>query len=114
MTKRLIDRDPVTGAAVWYEYDYGLDKDIITHEQPVESIIERNIRAANDDDKTARGIKNDFWHYGDIPDIVWLKWKHETGKDLYLRENWGELFAKLNHPDYAYLRQTRKIHTVKE
>ena len=75
MTRRLIDRDPITGEAVWYEYKASDDSATITHEQNVQPIIERNLAAQNDDDKTKRGIKNDWWKYAEIPNIVWIKWR---------------------------------------
>jgi hypothetical protein len=110
MTKRLIDRDPITGEAVWYEYRAADDSAVITHTQDVQSILERNIASANDDAKTARGIKQDFWKYAEIPNIVWIKWKQERGVDIFDKNQKKELFALLNSPEYSYLKTTRKFH----
>lgn len=113
MTRRLIDRDPLTGEAVWYEYRAADDSAVITHTQDIEPIIKRNIRSANDDDKTKRGIKKDIWKYAEIPNIVWLKWMHKYGVDVYKRENEQLLFRLLNDPEYRHLKTTSKYHDVR-
>ncbi len=110
MTKRLIDRDPITGEAVWYQYTASDDSAVITHTQEVDFIIDRNIASANDEAKTARGIKQDWWKYAEIPNIVWIKWKQEKGVDIFDKGQKKELFKLLNDPEYAYLKTTRKYH----
>lgn len=110
MTKRLIDRDPLTGEAVYYTYRASDDSATITHEQDVESLIDTNIAWANDDGKTTRGIRNDWWKYASIPNIVWLKWKQEKGIDIFDKSNGRELFKLLNDPEYKYLKTTAKYH----
>lgn len=112
MTKRLIDRDPITGVECWYEYQPSTDSATISHVQDVSMILDRNKIAANDDDKTKRGFKNDWWKYADIPAGVWLKWKLEKGVDIFNRGHKKELFKLLNDPDYRYLKTTSKHHSV--
>lgn len=110
MTKRLIDRDPITGEAVWYEYRHSDDSAVITHTQDVEQILDRNIISANDDDKTKRGIKKDFWKYAEIPNIVYVKWLIEKGVDIFNPGHRKEMFKLLNSPEYRYLKTTSKYH----
>lgn len=111
MTRRLIDRDPITGEAVWYEYSAINDTATITHEQDVAPILEGNVIKAADDDRTARGIKRDFWHYARVPNIVWLKWKQEKGIDIFNPGQKKELFKLLNDPEYKFLKTTAKTHS---
>ena len=113
MTRRLIDRDPITGEAVWYEYSHADDSCTITHTQDVDDILDRNIACANDDDKTKRGIKNDFWKYAEIPNIVYVKWLVEKGVDIFNPAHKKEMFKLLNSPEYRYLKTTSKYHDVR-
>lgn len=108
--RRLIDRDPITGEAVWYEYRASEDAAVITHEQDVSAVLEKNILSANDDDKTKRGIKNDWWKYASIPNIVAIKWKQERGVDIFDKNHSAEMFKLLNDPEFKYLKTTAKFH----
>jgi len=110
MTKRLIDRDPLTGEAVYFQYHASDDSATITHEQDVSSLLETNIASANDVEKTMRGIKQDWWKYASIPNIVWLKWKQEKGVDIFDKNNSAKMFELLNDPEYKYLKTTGKYH----
>ena len=113
MTKRLIDRDPLTGEAVWYEYKAADDSATITHTQDVAPLLERNRVQAADSDLTAKGIKRDFWRYASIPNIVWLKWKQEKGVDIFDPAHRKAMFALLNDPEYRLLKTTEKHHDVR-
>jgi hypothetical protein len=113
MTKRLIDRDPITGEAVWYEYKASDDSATITHTQDVSAILDSNIAMANDPDKTARGIKGDLWKYASIPNVVYVKWLQEKGVDIFNRAHRKEMFRLLNSPEYKYLKTTNKVHNVR-
>ena len=108
--KRLLDRNPITGETVWHEYNAAQNATIITHEQDVSPLLERNVVAANDDDKTKRGIKNDWWKYASIPNIVAMKWKAEKGVDIFNRDHQQAMFKLLNDPEYKYLKATAKHH----
>lgn len=110
MSKRLIDRNPITGEAVWYDFDRATDRAVITHTQDVDWILDRNKAAANDDDKTKRGIKNDWWKYATIPNVVLIDWKQRLGVDFDNPNHQKKVFALLNSPDYQYLKATSKHH----
>ncbi len=110
MTKRLIDRNPLTGEAVWWEYQASDDSATITHTQDVDILLDRNVASANDDDKTKTGIRNDWWKYASIPNIVAIKWLQEKGVDILNRDHKAAMFKLLNDPEYRWLKTTAKHH----
>lgn len=107
---RLIDRDPVTGEAVWYEFDQHTEQATITHTQDVSAILDANKVAEADSWKTQRGIKNDWWKYASIPNVVWVEWKQKHGVDLFNKDHEKAVFKLLNSPEYRYLKATAKYH----
>ena len=113
MARMLIDRDPFTGEAVWYEFNHATEHAIITHEQDTSRIIEANKTDSNDDDRTKAGIKRDWWHYARVPNVVILEWKQKYGVDFYNRNHRKRVFELLNHPDYRLLKTTNKFHSEK-
>jgi hypothetical protein len=108
--RRLIDRNPITGEAVWYDFDRATDRAVITHTQDVTPLLDRNKEAANDTDKTRRGIKRDWWKYASIPNVVLIDWKQRLGVDFDNQDHQKKIFQLLNSPDYAYLKTTTKHH----
>lgn len=111
MAKMLIDRDPFTGEAVWYEFNHAEQRAVLTHEQPVTRIIENNKFDINDDDRTAKGMKRDWWHYARVPNTVIVKWQQELGVDFWNPDHRKKVFKLLNDPEYAYLKSTSKVHS---
>jgi hypothetical protein len=110
MARMLIDKDPFTGESVWYDFDHGSLRATITHEQPVARIIDNNIADANDTERTAAGIKRDWWHYARVPNTVIVDWKQKHGVDFYNPDHRKRVFQLLNSPDYRYLKTTHKHH----
>ena len=108
--RRLIDRNPLTGEEVWYQFDPSTEQATITHEQSVAGMIDKNITAANDEDKTRRGIKNDWWKYASVPNVVQIEWRQKYGVDMFNRDHQKAVFKLLNSPDYRYLKCTTKTH----
>lgn len=111
--RRALDINPLTGETVWFE-DTQDGNFSITHEQVVDDILERNKKLANDTDRTKHGIKEEWFHYATIPNIIQMKWSQEIGGDIMARENRKELFKRLNDPEFKYLKTTHARHTVKE
>lgn len=111
--KRLIDFDPLTQESVWMDVDEVNGTFDLHHSQPVEHILENNRRLANDTDYTKKGIKDDWWHYASIPNIVIQEWSKKVGGDILSKKYEKELFKFLNSPDYAYLRSTHGKHSAK-
>ena len=107
--RRLLDYNPITGERTVFEYGAD-DRMVITHEQDIASIIDGNKRLANDDSITAKGIKNDMWHYASIPNALIVKWKQELGVDVFNKNHRKRVFRLLNSPEYRYLKTTSKHH----
>lgn len=111
--KRLLDYDPITGVSCYYEHK--AENVVLTHEQDaslVQSILDANKMDASDQDKTKRGIKQDWWKYASIPTIVEVEWLQKYGVSLDNPAHKKKIFELLNHPDYKYLKATDKIHTI--
>lgn len=113
MAKRLLDYDPIRGVSCYMEYQASTDSVTMTHEQDVAAVLDANKRQAADEDKTRRGIKNDWWKYASVPAIVEVEWLNKYGVILDNPEHKQRVFELLNHPDYKYLKTTNKVHVVK-
>ncbi len=113
MSKELLSFDPFTGMRVWFDYDAAEDETQLYYEQEeqlVEEILSDNKSMANDPEYTRNGIRDSMWHYASIPVGVVTKWLIEDGIDVYKKEHWPAVGRKLNDPEYAYLKTTRKKH----
>jgi hypothetical protein len=80
--------------------------------QDCTGILDNTNELRNDDQYSKDGIKGGFWHYGQVPVVVQMKWLSEYGsKDWPMRPgNEKLLFRLLNSPEYRYLKTTNKIH----
>jgi len=99
-----------------FHYDDITDKCHIEYKQDVTPLLERSKKLANDESYSKKGIKDDWWHFANIPAVIQLKWIQEYGEknDPMKPENEPLLFRLLNSPEYRYLKATNKIHLVKE
>ena len=86
------------------------DTAIIYSEQDVGLILDINKALANDGDITKRGIKECWWRYFTIPNIVIEKWLNEYGLDVYNKDHWKDVFKKVNEPEWKWLKTTSKMH----
>lgn len=109
--RRLLDFNPLTQEACWFEFKDGCIE--LTNEQDISGVIEANKMMANDDQYTRDGIKQDWWHYARIPNIIAFKWLKEEGIDIWNKNHKKRVFEKLNDPEYRYLKVTHKKHTAK-
>lgn len=109
----LIDKNPLTGESVWYEFNHATEHAVVTHEQEVAKIIDNNIDDQNDTWRTQEGIKRDWWHYARVPNTVIVEWKQKLGVDFYNPAHKKKVFELLNHPDYRMLKTTHKVHREK-
>ena len=98
------------GLTVWFDYNELTDETTLEYEQDVEPILELNKAQANDDSFTKQGIKDEMWKYASIPNGVAMKWLIEEGLDIYDDNAWPQIYAKLNDPQYQYLKTTTKHH----
>jgi hypothetical protein len=100
----------MTGITTSVDYIPESDKTVVIREQDASLIIEANKVLQNNDDLTKGGIKNSWWHYAQIPNIVIEKWKSEHGVDLFNKDHQKAVFKLLNDPQYKYLKTTTKYH----
>ena len=108
--KRLLDHDNFSGLSTYHNYDELTDTTTLEYVQDVEPILNNNKALQNDEDYTKQGIKNEFWHYGNIPVIIQMKWLKEHNVDIYKKEDWPRILKLMNDPDYKYLKTTTKHH----
>jgi hypothetical protein len=78
----------------------------VTRSVDVEGNLDYSKALAKDEDVTRNGIKNEFWHYAHIPNVILEKWALE-GVNI---NDPKELVKKVNSPDYAYFKTTSKYH----
>ncbi len=93
-----------------FDYIPETDTTVIGREQDCSLILEANKALQNDESITQQGIKNSWWHYGQIPNIVIEKWKNEHGVDVFNKDHQKAVFRLLNQPEYRYLKTTTKMH----
>ena len=100
----------MTGITTYFDYDHLHDETLIMREQDVSSILEANKAMQNEEQTTKDGIKNSWWHYAQVPNIVIEKWLTEYGVDFYNKDHKKKIFWLLNQPEYRYLKTTTKMH----
>lgn len=98
--KRLLDYDPATGLAEYHSYDEATDTTVVSCEQDVEPILDRNKAAAN----TASGPMGDMVHVASIPSSIQLKWLVEHGIDLTNKDHMPGVKRLLNSNEWRYLK----------
>ncbi len=81
-------------------YEEQGDRLIIESIQDVEPILNRNLELQKDTSLT-RG--KDMRYVASIPNIVVEQWMKE-GINIFKKEDWKKVKAKLNDPNYKYLR----------
>jgi hypothetical protein len=110
MAKRVLDYDPFSKITTYFEYHPETDTAVTIREQDTSLILDANKVLQNNDQLTRDGIKNSWWHYAQIPNIVIEKWLTEHGVDLYNKDHQKAVFRLLNQPEYRYLKTTTKMH----
>ncbi len=110
---RLLDFNPLTLESVSFQYNEADDSITIGHHQDVTPILEWNKSLALDTARTKDGMRESFWHYAKIPNVVAMKWKIEHGVDIFDRNHEKAMFRLLNDPENMYLRSTDKRHAPK-
>lgn len=111
MTKRLVEYDPFNGISTYCDYDAVTDT-LYTIEEydDLAATLDACKALANDEEYTRKGIKQGWWHYAFIPNIIINKWLVEEGINVYRHEDQKKVHQKLNSPEYAYLRTSHKKH----
>ena len=83
-------------------YDHTQDKLIVKSVQDVEAILDANKAQYNPDNK--RHKHDVFNHVARIPNIIIEKWLLEEGLNEFNPAHKERVRAKLNSPEYRYLR----------
>jgi hypothetical protein len=112
MTRRLLDFNPLSKEAVWFNYDAHTDQMTISHEQDVEPIKELTHAMATDGNYSKRGMKEDWWHYAKVPNIVIMEMKQKHGVDFFDPNHSKRVFELLNG-EYRLLKTTDRTHNVR-
>jgi hypothetical protein len=112
MSRQLLDYDPINKVSCFYDFNPADGKVTLSHEQDVSAILTKNMESRNDDDKTKRGIKNDWWKYATVPAVVEIEWMTKYGVRMSDPGHKKKVFQLLNSREYSYLKTTSKVHTV--
>lgn len=83
----------------------------VHYQQDVEPILEYTKRLRNDG-LTDYGIKQDLWHYAQIPPVIILEMRFKHGVDVFNKDHLKRVFELINR-EYPYLKTTEKNHWVK-
>lgn len=109
MDKRLLSYDPVTGLYTYHSYDSMTDETIISYgvdKETTELVLDCNQKIANETDFTRKGIKDSWWLVASIPVELQVSWLINEGIDVYKKEDWPRVKAKLEDRDFQKLKTT--------
>jgi hypothetical protein len=104
----VFDYDSVTGVTTYFDYDAINDQVFLTYDQDVTVFLDRMQDMRNAPEISAKGIKEDWWHYCSVPTVVEMELMR---RGLFLH-NPDDLKAilKIINTEYPYLRATDKWH----
>ena len=103
---RFFDYDPVTGMQEIQDWDD--DGRVTVHQQEDVEALVNQCRTNANHGLTDAGIKQNFWHYADIPMTVVLELR-KKGINVFDKNCTQALFRELNQ-NYPYLKNTSKTH----
>ena len=109
MGKRLLNKDPFTGILTYHEYDSLTDETTISYEADSSAtsfVLDTNQKIANDEDTTKKGIKQGWWLVASIPPILQIEWLINEGIDVYNKDHWPRVKAKLEDRDFSKVKTT--------
>lgn len=93
----------VLGMIERYHYDHADGRMVTSLVQDVEPILNENKRLQNDPNHDGYTPSRDLRHVAQIPMVVIEQWLKE-GIDYANAADWPKIAAKLDDPEYAYLR----------
>lgn len=102
----LLDFDPITGIAHYFDHDEMTNETRIHYVQDVEHILDHT-KALARDGLTDGGIKKGWWLYAKIPPIVQVKLR---AKGIRLNDPTAtkRIIQEINE-NYPYLKVTQKV-----
>lgn len=98
----LLDKTP---EGIVQTSDFQDGKLVVKTFQDVEPILDRNKKLQSADEYKRQGIKNDYQHVASIPLVVVHEWMKQ-GINIWNKDDWPKIRAKLQDPEYKYLRTT--------
>ena len=104
----LFDRDPETGMTTYFDYDPINDQAILTYEQDVSGFLDRMKELRDDPTVSANGIRESWWHYASIPQVVEMELM-KKGLVLSNKDHFKSILKEIN-ANYPYLKATEKWH----
>lgn len=107
--QKWLEYDPLTGVQ---ETNYASDDDnkvVVTKEQDVQPLLDRNAELRNSK-ATDIGIKKGLWHYASIPVTVQYELL-KKGINIHRLEDHAKMFAIIES-EYPYLKTTDKRHLL--
>lgn len=108
--RRILDHDPLTGVTTYFDYEQDTDKMLITEVQDVTPFLDQASSKRNDDEYSRAGIKNDWWHYARIPNVVAMDMANRFGVNMYgPSPDWKSILKIINR-EYPWLKMTTKTH----
>lgn len=115
MTTHVLDHNPLTGETCLFHdnQDGTFDIQHIQARSVIDALLDGNKEMANDTALTRRGIKQDWWKYATIPNVLIMKWKQELGVDIFNKDHRKKMFQLINSPEYKFLKTTSATHAPK-
>lgn len=104
----LFDYDPETGVTTHFDYDPITDAVSLSYSQDVTGFLDRMKTMRNDESYSAKGIKEDWWHYCSIPTVVELALR-KKGLHLENKDHTKAILKEINM-NYPFLKSTTKKH----
>ena len=104
----LFDVDPETGMKEYFDYDPVKDQVFMTYEQDVTHFLDRMNAIRNNPEISAKGIKEEWWLYASIPQVVEMALMNK-GLDLNNKDHMPAILKEIN-ANYPYLKATDKWH----
>ena len=104
----LFDVDAETGLQTTFDYDPISDKVSLTYEQDVTGFLDRMKDIRNTPEISAKGIKEEWWHYASIPQVVEIELMRK-GLFLHNKDHFKAILKEIN-TNYPWLKATDKWH----
>jgi hypothetical protein len=103
MTRRLISHNPDSGISAWHEHDEVTKETRLIHTYgDVSGIIDNN--KLNYNHVSGWNADRSMHKVATIPLSIANKWLLEEGIDIFRKEDWPKVKAKLNSNEWLYLR----------
>lgn len=104
----LFDYDAETGIKTTFDYDPINDQVFLTYEQDVTHFLDRMKAIRDNPEISAKGIKEEWWHYASIPPVVEMELR-KKGLHLENPDHMKAILKEINS-NYPFLKATEKKH----